>query len=109
MIGVNDPALHRGCDAGTVAAVADWGGEMAVRRVRPSLADSSERLCQQTGQPRCLLVHAAEEELDAERAEERLDRFIGVIDRPRAERYSELRRSVIGAATAGSGSTRHRP
>nr|WP_299651026.1 hypothetical protein [uncultured Jannaschia sp.] len=39
---------------------------MAVKRVRPSLVDSSERLCQQTCQPRCLLDLAADEDLDAD-------------------------------------------
>lgn len=63
-------------------------GEMEIERVRPSLADSCERLCHDAGIPRFLL------DLDRDKArrhrllEPRQERFIGVICRPETERMS---------------------
>ena len=44
-----------GTHTGTVAAATDWGGDMEVKRVRPSHRDSYERLCHERGVPRFLL------------------------------------------------------
>ena len=40
-----------GTHTGTVAAATDWDGPMEVKRVRPSLPDSYERLCHDSGVP----------------------------------------------------------
>src|SRR3954465_6161170 len=44
-----------GTHTGTVAAASDWGGDMEVKRVRPSHRDSYERQCHHSGVTRCLL------------------------------------------------------
>jgi erythromycin esterase-like protein len=79
-----------GTHGGTVAAASDWDEPMEVKRVRPSLPESWERLCHETGIARFLLdlregaPAAGIEDL----AEARLERFIGVIYRPETERWS---------------------
>ncbi|HTH43613.1 MAG TPA: protein-L-isoaspartate(D-aspartate) O-methyltransferase [Oxalicibacterium sp.] len=83
-----------GTHAGTVAAASDWGGEMEVKRVRPSRSDSVERLFHDAGIPRLLLDLRDERHraLQQRLAEARLQRFIGVIYRPETElmsHYSE--------------------
>jgi protein-L-isoaspartate(D-aspartate) O-methyltransferase len=76
-----------GTHAGTVAAASEWGGDMQVKRVRPSHRDSYERLCHDAARSRFLLDLRA----DRNRAirdrllERRLERFIGVIYRPETE------------------------
>jgi protein-L-isoaspartate(D-aspartate) O-methyltransferase len=87
-----------GTDRGTVAAADDWDEPMRVMDVRPSRADSVERLSLDARMPRSLLdlrpgVHDA---LREELSRPRLERFIGVIYRPDTERwshYSEARLS----------------
>jgi erythromycin esterase-like protein len=76
-----------GTHTGTVAAAHDWGDEMRVMRVRPSLDDSFERACHDAGVPRFLLDLAPgrHESLHERLAEPRLERFIGVIYRPATE------------------------
>ncbi|MBS7455751.1 protein-L-isoaspartate(D-aspartate) O-methyltransferase [Coralloluteibacterium stylophorae] len=79
-----------GTHAGTVAAASDWDGEMEVMRVRPSRADSVERLFHDAGIALGLLdlrrdVH---EPLRRRLLESRLERFIGVIYRPATELHS---------------------
>lgn len=80
-----------GTHEGEVAAAHDWGDDMEVMRVRPSLPGSVERLFHDTGIARGLL--------DMEKARrdpalrrmleiEQLERFIGVIYRPDTERQS---------------------
>ena len=44
-----------GTHSGTVAAASDWDGPMEVKRVLPSLEQSYERLCHETGRPRFML------------------------------------------------------
>jgi protein-L-isoaspartate(D-aspartate) O-methyltransferase len=79
-----------GTHSGTVAAADEWDEPMEVMKVRPSLPDSYERMCHDSGLPRFLLDlrdgvnEAAVEAL----SEPRLERFIGVIYRPRTERWS---------------------
>ncbi|MEQ8496164.1 MAG: erythromycin esterase family protein, partial [Gammaproteobacteria bacterium] len=79
-----------GTHAGTVAAATAWDGPLEVKRVRPSLAGSYERLCHDSGVPRFVLPLAAERDsaLGAALATERLERAIGVIYRPDSERVS---------------------
>jgi erythromycin esterase-like protein len=77
-----------GTDSGTVAAATDWDGAMEVKRIRPSIAESYERLCHDCGLPRFLLDLHRDEGLRRGLAAERLERFIGVIYRPETERMS---------------------
>jgi erythromycin esterase-like protein len=79
-----------GTHTGTVAAASDWGGDMEVKRVRPSHRDSYERLCHDAGVPRFLLDlhHGEHEALRRRLLEARLERFIGVIYRPDTELLS---------------------
>ncbi len=82
-----------GTHGGTVAAADDWDGVMKVKQVVPSRADSHERLCHDTGVPRFLLDLR---DPPAICLEERLERFIGVIYRPRTERWSHYSEAVLG-------------
>lgn len=77
-----------GTHAGTVAAATDWGGDMEVKRVQPSLPGSYERLCHEAGPRRFLLDLTVDGDLRASLLDERLERFIGVIYRPETERLS---------------------
>lgn len=74
-----------GTHAGTVAAATDWNGDMEVKRIRPSRADSYERLCHDAGVARFLLDLDRDEALRRRLTEPRLERFIGVIYRPETE------------------------
>jgi len=73
---------------GTVTAATEWDGPAELKRVRPSLPSSVERVCHESGLPRFLL------ELDAHRSvlagfrTPHLERAIGVIYRPETERQS---------------------
>ena len=77
-----------GTHTGAVAAASDWGGDMEVKRVRPSHRDSYERLCHDSGVPRFLLDFGRNEPLRRRLLEPRLERFIGVIYRPDTELMS---------------------
>lgn len=79
-----------GTHTGTVAAATDWGGDMEVKRVRPSHRDSYERLCHDAGVSRFLLDlrPGQNEALRRRLLEPRLERFIGVIYRPETELLS---------------------
>ena len=79
-----------GTHTGTVMASTDWDGPMEVKEVRPSRADSYERLCHDTGIKRFLL-DLREGRNDAARAallDPKRERFIGVIYRPETELQS---------------------
>ena len=87
-----------GTHTGTVAAASDWDGEMEVKRVRPSRADSYERVFHEAGQPRCLLDLHGDRDRDALRQRllaPRLQRYIGVIYRPETERWSHYAESSL--------------
>lgn len=77
-----------GTHTGTVAAASDWDGEMEVMRVRPSRADSYERLFHDAGVERGLVEFRRHEPLRRRLLEPRLERFIGVIYRPDTELQS---------------------
>jgi erythromycin esterase-like protein len=77
-----------GTHTGTVAAASDWGGDMEVKRVRPSHRDSYERLCHDAGVPAFLLDLRRDEALRRRLLGPRLERFIGVVYRPDTERTS---------------------
>lgn len=90
--------IGMGTHTGTVAAANDWGGDMQVMDVVPSLAGSWESLCHDTGiqaftaPVRC---HAPAE-LHRRLIEERPERAIGVIYRPRTERASHYFHARLG-------------
>jgi protein-L-isoaspartate(D-aspartate) O-methyltransferase len=87
----NDAALIGfGTHSGTVAAASDWGEEMEFKTVRPSLIESYERLCHDSGVSRFLLDLSKEKNpvLRRRLLEARPERFIGVIYRPDTERMS---------------------
>jgi protein-L-isoaspartate(D-aspartate) O-methyltransferase len=77
-----------GTHTGTVAAASDWGGDMEVKRVRPSQQESYERLCHDAAISRFLLDLGRHEALRRRLLEPRLERFIGVIYRPDTELMS---------------------
>ena len=77
-----------GTHAGTVAAASDWGQPMQVMEVRPSRADSIERVFHDGEVGRGVLMLEGEDEVRHRLREERLERFIGVIYRPESELQS---------------------
>ncbi len=82
--------IGQGTDHGTVAAADDWDGPMRVMQVRPSHADSYERLCHQSERP-AFFLHLREpdrEEIRGELRGPRLQRAIGVVYRPDTELQS---------------------
>lgn len=96
--GDNAYLIGMGTHTGNVAAASDWGGEMEVMNVVPSLAGSWERLCHDTGIPAFIapVRHHAPRELHRRLIEERPERAIGVIYRPRTERASHYFHARLG-------------
>ncbi|HEX6838579.1 MAG TPA: erythromycin esterase family protein, partial [Polyangia bacterium] len=86
-----------GTDHGTVAAAHDWDEPMEVMRVRPSRADSYERLGHDAGVPAFLvhLRHPAREAVRQELMAPRLERAIGVVYRPESELSSHYFSAVL--------------
>ena len=80
--------------AGTVTAASNWDEPAQRQRVRPSLAGSYERLFHDVGVPQFLLRFDDRETSDALMAP-RLERAIGVIYRPDAERVSHYFRARL--------------
>jgi protein-L-isoaspartate(D-aspartate) O-methyltransferase len=86
-----------GTDHGTVAAADDWDGPMRRMRVRPSHAESYERLFHDSRVP-AGLVHLREpvrDELREELLAPRLERAIGVVYRPETELESHYFQAVL--------------
>jgi erythromycin esterase-like protein len=77
-----------GTHTGTVTAASDWGGEMEIKRVRPSHRDSYECACHDANVPRFLLDLGRDQAVRRRLLEPRLERFIGVIYRPDTELMS---------------------
>jgi len=86
-----------GTHTGTVAAATDWDGDMQVKRVNPSRADSYERQFHDSGKSRFLLDLSPErhDALRRRLAEPRLERFIGVIYRPDTELQSHYSQAIL--------------
>jgi protein-L-isoaspartate(D-aspartate) O-methyltransferase len=87
-----------GTHSGTVAAATDWDEPMEVKDVRPSLPESYERLCHDSGVPRFLLdlrEGVAHDAVVEALLEPRLERFIGVVYRPDTERWSHYTQAVL--------------
>ncbi len=90
--------IGMGTHTGTVAAADDWDEPMQIKRVRPSLPGSHERMSHDSGLGRFLLdlrEGAADEALINALGEPRLERFIGVIYRPETERSSHYSSAVL--------------
>ena len=73
---------------GTVTAASDWDAPAERKRVRPSLADSYERLLHNTEVPQFLLTFRGRDHAGAPLPSPRLERAIGVIYLPQTERIS---------------------
>lgn len=73
---------------GTVTAASDWDGPAERKRVRPGLPGSYERLFHDSGIANFLLTLRGADELTNILTEERIERAIGVVYRPQAERRS---------------------
>jgi protein-L-isoaspartate(D-aspartate) O-methyltransferase len=87
-----------GTHIGTVAAADDWDEPMQVKQVRPSMPDSYERMCHDSGVPRFLLDlrhGVTEAALEEALMAPRLERFIGVIYRPETERWSHYAEATL--------------
>lgn len=87
-----------GTDTGTVAAASDWGADMEIRNVRPSLPGSYERVFHDSGVLMALapLRHGDAKLIHGLR-HERLQRAIGVIYRPETERQSHYYHACLPA------------
>jgi erythromycin esterase-like protein len=87
-----------GTHTGTVAAADDWDQPMKIKRVRPSLPESHERMAHESGVGRFLLdLREGDMGRDLREAlkEPRLERFIGVIYRPETERWSHYSEAIL--------------
>jgi erythromycin esterase-like protein len=73
---------------GTVRAADEWNGPDRIKQVRPALWDSYELLFHQTRIQRFLLVFSDDPDLERSLSQPKLERAIGVIYRPEAERAS---------------------
>ncbi len=75
-----------GTHEGTVAAASDWGAPMEIKQVRPSHADSYERVCHDSGLDHFLLPLRDRAQRHVKGLiPPRLERAIGVIYRPETE------------------------
>jgi erythromycin esterase-like protein len=86
--------LGFGTHAGTVAAASDWDGPMEVKTVVPSLPQSYERLCHDSGRRNFMLPLRGSPGLRP-LAKPRLERAIGVIYRPESELSSHYFQAVL--------------
>jgi len=73
---------------GTVRAADNWDEPDRIKRVRPALSDSFERLFHQTRLLEFLLLFSENVDLARSLSEPKLERAIGVIYRPETERLS---------------------
>lgn len=84
---------------GTVAAAHQWDEDMEIMSVRPSRDDSWERLAHDTGVERFLLdLRRGHQNPDLRLAlseENRLQRFIGVIYKPKTEKMSHYSQAIL--------------
>lgn len=88
-----------GTDRGTVAAASNWDEPMQVMDVRPSHADSYERLCHESGVEafRLPLRDPVSADVRAELLNPHLERAIGVIYRPETELLSHYFQAALPA------------
>ncbi|KAJ6082033.1 hypothetical protein N7499_006907 [Penicillium canescens] len=95
----NVTILGCGTHTGTVAAAHEWDDDMEVMNVRPSREDSWEIIAHNTGVP-SFVLDLRRDNMDvslrsALAAEQRLQRFIGVIYRPDTERISHYSQAIL--------------
>jgi len=88
-------AIGFGTHQGTVAAASNWDEPMQVKSVRPSLADSYERLSHDSGVPNFMLAMRSLPSALADLRQPRLERAIGVIYRPETELQSHYFEAVL--------------
>ena len=94
--GKNAYAIGLGTDHGTVAAASDWNGPMEIKTVLPSLPESYERSCHETGIRSFILnLRGSPEGLAGSLRKPRLERAIGVIYRPETERASHYFQAIL--------------
>jgi erythromycin esterase-like protein len=74
--------------SGTVTAASDWGGVAERKRVRPAISDSYELIFHETGIRDFLLPTRTSSEVSSRLKGPHLERAIGVIYRPKTERWS---------------------
>jgi protein-L-isoaspartate(D-aspartate) O-methyltransferase len=88
-----------GTHSGTVAAASDWDGPMEVKAVLPSLRQSYEWLCHETGRPQFMLPLRGRSAAEVRNrlTKPRLERAIGVIYRPETELASHYFQAVLPA------------
>ncbi|KAJ5139838.1 Erythromycin esterase [Penicillium atrosanguineum] len=88
-----------GTHTGTVAAAREWDEDMEIINVRPSRDDSWERMAHDTGVERFLLDLRRGHHDPGLRAafseENRLQRFIGVIYKPKTEKSSHYSQAFL--------------
>ena len=86
-----------GTDRGTVAAASDWDAPMEVKKVRPALPGSYERLCHESGVARFMLPLRGQAGAGIAEglSKSRLERAIGVIYRPETELESHYFHAVL--------------
>lgn len=84
-----------GTHCGTVAAASNWDEPMQIKQVRPSLPESYERLCHDSGAARFLLPLRELDQSVAALRQPRLERAIGVIYRPESELQSHYFEAVL--------------
>jgi erythromycin esterase-like protein len=90
--------VGRETHTGTVAGAHEWDEPMVVMNVNPSQSDSYEWLAHEAGLERFLLDlrrGECDESLREELRKERLERFIGVIYLPEAERQSHYSHAML--------------
>jgi protein-L-isoaspartate(D-aspartate) O-methyltransferase len=86
-------AIGFGTHTGTVAAASNWDGPMEVKTVLPSIPDSYEHVCHETGKPSFLLNLRQSNETGLRKP--RFERAIGVIYRPETELASHYFQAVL--------------
>jgi protein-L-isoaspartate(D-aspartate) O-methyltransferase len=76
-----------------VAAASNWDGPMEIKTVLPSIPDSYEHVCHETGKPSFLLDLRQSNEMGLRKP--RFERAIGVIYRPETELASHYFQAVL--------------
>ena len=88
-------AISFGTHTGTVAAASNWDGPMEIKTVLPSIPDSYEHVCHQTGNQSFLLNLRRTSPHETPLHRPRFERAIGVIYRPETELASHYFQAVL--------------
>ncbi len=84
-----------GTHSGKVVAASEWDGPAEIRTVGPSHEESWERCCHESAVERFLLDFGRRPDLAGRLAEQRQERFIGVIYRPETELMSHYMEAAL--------------